>query len=64
MAKEKARRALNPREQTIVDRARANEPLMELYHRSLASLDRDEPTVAWTDLQVETREAGTRGATT
>lgn len=60
MAKASERRANKVREREVVDRARANKPLMDLYHRSLASLDRGEPTVAWTDLQVEAREAETR----
>ena len=60
MAKTRERRAVKAREREVVDRARANKPLMDLYHRSLASLVRGEPTVAWTDLQAEAREAESR----
>lgn len=38
-------RVVTSREREVVDRARANQPLMDLYRQSLASLDRGEPAV-------------------
>ena len=51
--KTKSVHAMAAREREIVERARANAPLMEQFHRSLESYRRGEPAIAWEDVQAE-----------
>jgi hypothetical protein len=53
MAQERERQDAAAREREVVDRARANTPLMDLYGRSLTSLKRGDAAVAWGLLQTE-----------